>query len=203
MLSKSTKKVWSFNTSTKKMELKPIINWFKKETEFNKFIKLTIGRNKVVSTPNHKYYIYSNGIIEKKEASNIDIGDKIITFANDPTMLETTPIINKFQKSVLIGTVLGDAYLANVNNRLSRIRFTHGEKQLEYLKYKQHIFKNLFGNVEPYYNFSGYNRNKKIYFVSSKSSEELFEYYNKFYKKDQPLKYIYYTLFRMKDQHYI
>ncbi len=145
VLSKSTKKVWSFNTSTKKMELKPIINWFKKETEFNKFIKLTIGRNKVVSTPNHKYYIYNNGIIEKKEASNIDIGDKIITFANDPTMLETTPIINKFQKSVLIGTVLGDACLANVNNRLSRIRFTHGEKQLEYLKYKQHIFKNLFG----------------------------------------------------------
>ena len=189
VLSKSTKKVWSFNTSTKKMELKPIINWFKKETEFDKFIKLTIGRNKIVSTPNHKYYIYNNGIIEKKEASNIDIGDKIITFANDPTMLETTPIINKFQKSVLIGTVLGDAYLANVNNRLSRIRFTHGEKQLEYLKYKQHIFRNLFGNVEPYYNFSGYNRNKKIYFVSSKSSEELFEYYNKFYKNGKKIIY--------------
>ena len=189
VISKSTKKVWSFNTDIKKMELKPIINWFKKETEFDKFIKLTIGRNKVVSTPNHKYYIYNNGLIEKKEAANINIGDKIITFANESSMLETTPIVNKFQKSVLIGTILGDACLQNVNNRLSRIRFTQGEKQLEYLKYKQHIFKNLFGDVEPYYNVSGYNHNKKIYYVASKSSEELFEYYNKFYKNGKKIIY--------------
>ena len=46
-----------------------------------------------------------------------------------------------------------------------------------------------FENKETYRLEDVVNRNKKIYFVSSKSSEELFEYYNKFYKNGKKIIY--------------
>ena len=41
---KSTEKVFSFNKETKKVELKPISNWMKKETEYDNFIKVYFSK---------------------------------------------------------------------------------------------------------------------------------------------------------------
>ena len=51
------------------------------------------------------------------------------------------------QKEVLIGTLLGDAYMVKgkgEGRRNSTLGFCHGKHQIEYLQYKHEIFKNIF-----------------------------------------------------------
>jgi len=48
------------------------------------------------------------------------------------------------QKEVLIGMILGDAYLQKTGSNNSRLRLEHGALQEEYLGWKVNIFKNYF-----------------------------------------------------------
>ena len=81
---KSTEKVFSFNKKTKKVELKPITNWMKKETEYDTFVKVYFSKtSNNTSTPNHKYYVYDDKNIIMKRADELSIGDKIITYCKD------------------------------------------------------------------------------------------------------------------------
>ena len=181
--SKSTEKVYSYNAQTKEVELKPITNWFEKKTEFDTQIVVYANKNKIVSTPNHKYFVIEDSEynLKEKKASELKVGDKLMTNPYGKE-LNNCCALNSFQKSALIGMVLGNSSLQNVNNNLARLRWTQGEKQLEYLKYKINIMRNLCGKEEPYFNYSGYNKEKKIYYKTTKSSKELREYYNLFYK---------------------
>jgi len=51
---------------------------------------------------------------------------------------------NKEQKSILLGTILGDAYLQKVGKKNARLRFEHSHKQKDYLLWKISKFPRLF-----------------------------------------------------------
>ena len=53
--------------------------------------------------------------------------------------LHNTPL-NQSQKEVMYGSILGDGYLRSTGHGSYSLVFTHGEKQLEYLKWKYDIF---------------------------------------------------------------
>lgn len=181
---KSTEKVFSFNKETKKVELKPISNWMKKETEYDNFIKVYFSKtSNNTSTPNHKYYVYNGENITMKRADELSIGDKIITYCKDSSKNKShAPLMNSFQKQAVIGMVLGDSNLSINNQTNGRLRFSQGEKQLNYLNHKIDILRNLCGKDKPYFNISGYNKNNKIYYKSTKTSCEFYDLYNLFYK---------------------
>lgn len=183
---KSTEKVFSFNKETKKIELKPITNWMKKETEYDNFIKVYFSKtSNNTSTPNHKYYVYNGENIIMKRADELSIGDKIITYCKDSNKNKShAPLLNNFQKQAVIGMVLGDSNLSINNKTNGRLRFSQGEKQLNYLNHKINILRNLCSKDKPCFNFSGYNKNNKIYFKSTKTSCEFYDLYNLFYKDD-------------------
>jgi len=52
--------------------------------------------------------------------------------------------LTKRQEAVLIGTVLGDAYLQKTGEKNARLRLEHSEKQQRYLLWKAGIFPRLF-----------------------------------------------------------
>jgi recombination protein RecA len=53
--------------------------------------------------------------------------------------------VSDFQKQVLIGCMLGDAYIT----RLGKIRIEHSEKQHEYVVWKYNALRSLLYNAEP------------------------------------------------------
>jgi len=54
------------------------------------------------------------------------------------------------QIGILIGSILGDAYVQKTGTFNSRIRFEHGAKQKEYVFWKYHQLSNLFKNTPKY-----------------------------------------------------
>jgi len=70
--------------------------------------------------------------------------------------------LTKKQKAVLIGTVLGDAFLQKTGEKNARLRFEHGEKQKEYLLWKVKIFGRLFQG-KPTYTERKHPKSKKVY----------------------------------------
>ena len=93
------------------------------------------GKRIIKGTLNHKIYTPSG----KKALGDLKIGDEIIVNSKD---------FNKDQKSILIGTLLGDGCLNYSKKRSTpTIRFTQGYKQLEYLKYKHNCFSDLASKI--------------------------------------------------------
>tara|TARA_B100000745_G_scaffold251559_1_gene173705 strand:+ start:604 stop:1212 length:609 start_codon:yes stop_codon:yes gene_type:complete len=58
--------------------------------------------------------------------------------------------LTKKQKAVLVGTVLGDAFLQKAGEKNARLRLEHGEKQKEYLFWKSKVFGRLFQGKPTY-----------------------------------------------------
>ncbi len=52
--------------------------------------------------------------------------------------------LTKIQKAVLVGSILGDAFLQKTGSVNARLRFEHGGKQKDYLLWKAQIFPRLF-----------------------------------------------------------
>lgn len=52
--------------------------------------------------------------------------------------------LTKNQKAILVGSVLGDAFLQKTGERNARLRFEHGAKQKEYLLWKVSALSRLF-----------------------------------------------------------
>ena len=58
--------------------------------------------------------------------------------------------LSKEQKSILIGTILGDAYLQKTGKKNARLRLEHGYKQKEYLFWKVEKLNKLFQGKPKY-----------------------------------------------------
>lgn len=172
---KSTEKVYSFNPNTNEFELKPISNWYIKKTDKLNIIEFN-GKSRIHCTPNHPFYLEG---YKKVKAEELQIGDKVIMKPNYKVSNSHTPVLSKEQYQAVLGIILGDGNLSLTKN-LSRLRLTHGEKQLEYLKYKMSILSN-----QVYQNecrgVSGFNKKNKIYYCSTLCSEDYKEIYDKFY----------------------
>lgn len=58
--------------------------------------------------------------------------------------------LTKKQTAVLIGTVLGDAFLQKTGGKNARLRLEHSEKQKQYLFWKAEVFPRLFQGKPTY-----------------------------------------------------
>ncbi len=58
--------------------------------------------------------------------------------------------LTKQQKAVLVGTVLGDAFLQSTGKKNARLRLEHSDKQKSYLLWKVGIFPRLFQGKPSY-----------------------------------------------------
>lgn len=88
------------------------------------------------------------------------------------------------QKSILCGTILGDAYLQKTGKKNARLRLEHSDKQKDYLFWKVKKFPNLFqGNpkyLERKHPISG--QIYKYWRHQSNSTPELGKWREKFYE---------------------
>jgi len=91
---------------------------------------------------------------------------------------------NQEQKSILIGMILGDAYLQKTGAKNARLRLEHGIKQKEYLIWKISKFPNLFQG-KPKYIERKHPINSRVYKYwrhQSNSTPELGRWHAIFYK---------------------
>jgi len=91
---------------------------------------------------------------------------------------------SKEQKAILIGTILGDAYLQKTGKKNARLRLEHGGKQKDYLFWKVSQFPKLFQGESKYlerkHPISG--QTYKYWRHQSNSTPELGKWQAKFYK---------------------
>lgn len=90
--------------------------------------------------------------------------------------------LTQSQRSVLLGTVLGDGHIeCSRNMRNPLLRWSHGEKQRDYLIWKARQFGSLFGKIEP----SRYQRRSGNWEVqlTSRCHPVLREFHELFYSR--------------------
>jgi ATP-dependent exoDNAse (exonuclease V) alpha subunit len=125
-------KVLSYNLKTKKVEPKEVIGWFKYPRRTKLYeIKLSKAKNRerqriLRCTGKHKIHTSSGKI----PASELKKGDLVLIRGN---------FLNYFQKSFLLGSILGDAYISNKKSGRN-IKFVHGQSQEKYIKFKSKLF---------------------------------------------------------------
>lgn len=93
--------------------------------------------------------------------------------------------LNRKQKEVLLGTILGDGILERNGNHV-RLRVNHGEKQKKYVEWKYTIFSNLTKNIVKSFSHVNHWKTGKIYGYSkfdTITSEEIDKFYDIFYVK--------------------
>ena len=93
--------------------------------------------------------------------------------------------MNKRQKAILVGMILGDAYLQKTGNRNARIRLEQSEKQQEYLTWKARQFPEFFQGkptVLSRYN-SVYGKTYRYIRWQSYASPEIGAYQTLFYRQ--------------------
>lgn len=146
--------VLSLNTTTGKIESKPVINWFnngyKKINEWchlsrNRGQQIVLGTENIQKrfiTKNHKVWSGSDWI----EANDCNEAYGISYWLND------------IQKQVLHGMLLGDSTFVKDTRRGEsyRIIFYHSEKQKDYFDKKTNLFNNFTTKVVNY--ISGYGK---------------------------------------------
>jgi ATP-dependent exoDNAse (exonuclease V) alpha subunit len=126
-------RVWSRNPVTGELELKPIVRWLKRNAP-KELIHLTAGRSNsqrdarsILCTCDHKIltpYGY-------RRAGEMLPGEEIIVRG---------PAFTPQQKSILIGSLLGDGCMGRRRSGHPQVVITHGQAQLEYLTFKQKAF---------------------------------------------------------------
>ena len=153
-------KVKTFNESTKQFEYKDVISVVDKGVK-PVYEIITSGLNKIQATDNHPF-MTQNGW---KQLKDLIIG-KDYLYLDKPTNQKTKYIPNDDQLQLILGSALGDGSLQKVsdNDYEFRIKFTHSDKQINYLKFKQ----KLLGCKEPYILKSGYTQKNNIFTTSSK-----------------------------------
>lgn len=154
-------RVWSLNKETNQFELKPIVRWLKRELKSG-IIEITCavhgskhGTRQVRCTPDHKI-LTPKGYIR---AGDLEVGDSVIARCIDPSQQ---------QKSIIIGSLLGDGSLKRAAKNTPRMSFCHGIKQREYLEYKHKLAGSLASKITRTISKSGFRNDcstESVYFV--------------------------------------
>lgn len=152
--------VKTFNENTEQFEYKPAVSVTDKGVR-PVYEITTTGLNKIQATDNHPF-MTQNGW---KQLKDLVIGEDYL-YLDKPDNQKTKYIPNDDQLQIILGSALGDGSLQKASNNKYefRIRFSHGEKQLDYLKFKQHMLH----CKEPYITRSGYTQKNNIYATTSK-----------------------------------
>ena len=129
--------VTSYNEKTKMFELKNISKTRKIELEkYMVNISFSSGTRKIRCTENHKF-LTNKGY---KNAIDLVRGDLIISKYTDISQGDITKALNDDQLQLVIGSFLGDGHLAKLKSGRYRMSIIHGEKQLEYCRWKANMF---------------------------------------------------------------
>lgn len=158
-------RVWSFNLTTGQLELKPVVGWMAKKYS-GKLLRIDAGRTEskraariIKCTDNHKIFTPDG----YRPASSLRVGDKVAVRG-----IALTP----FQRSMIVGSLLGDASLSHHAKRTSiQVRFMNGEAQLEYLLAKKRILGVLAGSMSV--GRSGYKPENKIHYLNMNVVDDL------------------------------
>lgn len=148
--------VLSFNEGKALFEYKPVTN------VFNRGIKSTLkfgvgNRSFFECTPNHRLLTIDGKYVPAKKLLPGDI------LISHPEYRYGVKVYSNDFQNFAVGSKLGDGCLTKINNKDSfhRIKFTHGEKQKEYISWKASLFSRKIRRIEkngyaekPAYTFS-------------------------------------------------
>jgi len=156
--------VLSLNKNTKELEWKRVVNWFKNPQQ-DPMIKFTFNnKSKLKCTLNHTVYSLNKGEVP---AEYLEEGDWVISTRS----FKTSSLLREEIKPLVLGMILGDGSLST-NGISCRLKITHGEAQLDYLKYKASL---LLGGVpsDIVTGKSGYKPSNKVHYINSLSFYDL------------------------------
>jgi len=151
-------KVQSYNENTKSFEFKKILGVWKTKDR-NTLQVLRSGRKKVTCTDNHPLLTNKGW----KPAGSIQIGDALLGHSGASLHSRGGFIPTLQQRSVLIGSYLGDGHISKTKNYF-RLGVIHGEKQRDYLNWKRQIFDSSI--KEEYIEKNGFSKKKAYRFVT-------------------------------------
>ncbi len=94
--------------------------------------------------------------------------------------------LTKTQINVLVGSILGDAFLQSTGKNNARLRFEHSQDQKEYLRWKVNFFGRLFQGKETYLERVHPKTNKTYKYVrhQTTSTPSLGFYHKLFYSNN-------------------
>ena len=128
--------VQSFDELTKSFSFKKVTHAWEKTTE-EPLIKISYSKSNLKCTPNHKLLTMSGW----KQAREIVVGDLLISTYNPAlTELAVSKGLNPDQYQIMLGSILGDGSISKSPGGRYRLKFVHGEKQEQYLRWKAHMF---------------------------------------------------------------
>ena len=123
--------VLSYNWASKKLEWKPVTDWFK-SGQSREWLKIRVpgqfgGRRVVLVTPNHRIYTPQGS----KDAAELKEGDSIF--------VPGVKLSNE-QLQVVIGSILGDAHVElSKETMVPQYSVVHSGKQINYLKFTRDL----------------------------------------------------------------
>jgi superfamily II DNA or RNA helicase len=158
---KETPKILSYNQKQKTFEYKNMTySWRKIKKDL---IKIKMSKKVLKCTPEHKI-MTMNGYVP---ANQLKINDLILCkYDTEHQDSIIAKCLNEDQKQIVYGSYLGDGHISHTNKQRTRLRIIHGEKQIEYCRWKANMFDiNKLNYIEKagYSNTSFYNFNTKIF----------------------------------------
>jgi superfamily II DNA or RNA helicase len=162
--------ILSFNKTTKNFEYKELTYGWKKQN--NNFVKITLSKQKIECTLNHKI-LTPHGYIE---ADKLEIGSLILSKydSNNKDNL-ICPCLNDDQLQIIYGSYLGDGCLQLTKKNRYRLRIIHCKEQKEYCNWKAEMF-NIY-NIN-YIENNGYSK-KEAYSFNTKCFDLKYDLSNK------------------------
>lgn len=91
--------------------------------------------------------------------------------------LRETPLTQE-QKDVMYGSILGDGYLRSTGHGSRSLVFSHGEKQLDYLKWKLGVFDRFVTTKTFGVAYRDFHGNAPVYSFATVSHPEITEFYH-------------------------
>ena len=150
--------ILSFNKSNKTFQYKPLTFAWKKKS--NDFIKLTLSKQKIECTTNHKILTIDG----YQEANKLEVGSLIISKydINHKDNL-ICPCLNDDQLQIIYGSYLGDGCLQVTKKNRYRLKIIHCKQQREYCNWKAEMLN--INNIN-YIEKNGYSQKEAYSFIS-------------------------------------
>ena len=136
-----SEQVWTM-CDNGKWGFRPIVNWFKYESEVSNMISISSSNAASISggdrvqhtsvihpTKNHEIYLFDGS---KKLAGELTLDDTLVSWG---------PEWNPNQKQLLLGSLLGDGYISD-----NTYQDMHSVKQMDYVAFKQKILSGLYSS---------------------------------------------------------
>jgi len=135
----------SYNEKNRQFEFKKMTYAWRKHTK--ELVKITLGKKKIDCTPNHKF-LTTRGYKKAKNLTNNDI--LLGTYDNNisENVLSKNVLsknvfsraLNEDQMQIVLGSFIGDGNISCTKSKRYRLRIVHGSDQMEYCKWKAHMF---------------------------------------------------------------